>query len=132
MFQDVRINQNNGKKWVDNDKQKEAKSKFMQFVESVDALDEEVKKESTPAASEEMGFDADNLSIGFQTSQEPDGGRTAASMIFGMDDEESPFAKQPVMEQDAHEELVTLAKEKYNRFFFNKFTFSGKNSQLMT
>jgi len=53
-------------------------------------------------------------------------------MIFGMDDEESPFAKQPVMEKDAHEELVTLAKEKYNRFFFNKFTFSGKNSQLMT
>lgn len=38
-----------------------------------------------------MGFDVDNLDIGFMSTTEPDGGRSAAS-IFGFDDEESPFA----------------------------------------
>jgi hypothetical protein len=42
-FTDVRVNQQ--KLWGQDDRQKKAKSKFMAFVESVEAIDEEVKQE---------------------------------------------------------------------------------------
>jgi len=38
-----------------------------------------------------MGFDDSNLDIGFQGG-EPDGGRSAAAMIFSDEEQESPFA----------------------------------------
>lgn len=80
MFQDVRVNQTD-------DKQAKARSKFMEFVDSVEAIDEEVKQEAT------MGFDDSNLDIGFNNTAEPDGGRSAASIIFSDEETESPFTQ---------------------------------------
>ena len=54
-FTDVRINQS--KLYDQEERQKHAKSKFMAFVESVEAIDEEVKQEDQ--------FKVDSLDIGF-------------------------------------------------------------------
>lgn len=98
-------------------------SKFKAFVDNIEKIDEEIQEEEK---KESMGFDIDNLDIGFMTSAEPDGGRSAASM-FGFEDEESPFgnisAGALVSE---HEKLVERAKEKYNKTFFKRFTYSGR------
>ena len=81
-----------------------------------------------------MGFDDSNLDIGFNNAAEPDGGRSAASIVFSDEESESPFS-QVSEEQKAkseHEELVARAKTKYDNQFFMKFSYTGPEAQQLT
>ena len=80
-----------------------------------------------------MGFDDSNLDIGFQGG-EPDGGRSAAAMIFSDEEQESPFAQLSESQRlkNEHDELVRRAKEKYDTNFFLKFAYSGRNGAQLT
>lgn len=97
------------------------KSKFKQFVDSVEAIDEEV-------AREELAFDSNNIDIGFQG----EAAQRRHSLLD--DDEESPFAKVTEEQQKKNEqdELVARAKAKFDRNYFKKFMYNGKNAQLLT
>jgi len=57
VFQDVRVNQSK-LAMATQEEQSSNKSKFKQFVDSVEAIDEEVAKE-------QLTFDTSNLDIGF-------------------------------------------------------------------
>lgn len=58
---------------------------------------------------------------------------TAAS-IFGEEEEVSPFKTLSDVDQRRKEqqELIDRAKTKYDRNFFLKFAYTGKNSQYLT
>jgi uncharacterized protein YeeX (DUF496 family) len=87
----------------------------------VEAIDEEVAKE-------QLAFDSQNIDIGFQ-------GESAARRHSLLDeDDDSPFAKVSEQQQkrNEHDDLVARSKSKFDRSFFKKFTYTGKNAQQMT
>lgn len=97
----------------------------MNFLEEAEKIDEELAVEAA-GENVQFNFDADNLNIDF-ASKDAHGGSDAAIPALG----DMSRSSQSQM-QSEHDKLVADAKRKYNKKWFNKFAFYGKDAEKLT
>ena len=118
-----------------------SKSKFFEFIQKVDALDQ---KPDTPAATvaakESEDYDISELDISFEKVRSTEAKTGAAETATSQEDAkagEQGEAKSKLTEEQLRlraerEQLVHEAKKKYSYSFFKNFAFSGPDQMELS